>query len=46
MWNNTRRSFLVLLGLVAAGLVLPLRVCAAEGQADKPNIVFILADDK
>jgi len=42
---TTRRTFLTTLGLGAAALAMPRWRSAAAASKDKPNIVFILADD-
>ena len=43
--NCTRRDFLGWMGLGAAALALPCGLRATTAAPDKPNIVFILADD-
>ena len=47
MGKHTRREFIKIMGLAAASVgVSPLRLSrASTGSADRPNIIFILADD-
>jgi len=42
---NTRRDFLKMAGFGAASLVVSQKPCLAGASAEKPNIVFLLADD-
>ena len=45
MGRHSRREFLRLLGLGAAGAMALPRRLAAEAAKTRPNIVFILTDD-
>ena len=43
--NIGRRSFLQSIGLAAATVLFPSCLRAAEAADDRPNIIFIMADD-
>ena len=44
--NNTRRTFLKIAGLGAAGLAAPAIARAAKGQPKRPNIILFFTDDQ